>query len=136
MLLIKYLPKCPYFQKPLLPWKIPAYAPANQLTKNALSGITCSNNLSSSWSTLLYFWMSWKDWIMYPSHDRRNKHRRCRKSILSFSARLCRIFFIQRNVHQTFFSSAFVFKLLILVVLWRLIRAIKLLVKYILYFQN
>ena len=28
MLLIKYLSKCPYFQKLPLPWKIPGYAPA------------------------------------------------------------------------------------------------------------
>ena len=27
MLQIKCLSKCPYFQKPLLPWKIPGYAP-------------------------------------------------------------------------------------------------------------
>ena len=33
MLLIRYLPKCPYFQKPPLPWKVPGYAPVNSTWK-------------------------------------------------------------------------------------------------------
>ena len=61
MLLIKYLPKCPYFQKPPLPWKSPGYTPGFTLISE-VTGIwewmTCTTLVSKPSCICIKVWMS------------------------------------------------------------------------------